>query len=230
MESAEERAELGAAALRPLTAEEAELVAAWPLPAGVPDAIVNQYQLADALNVSQTTLANWRRAGLPIEVEGKNGRSYEFRLSICFAWMKRRDAADFAAKHAAEDAAQQLRLALIGGEGAPGERKALSPREQKETLELEVVWMQAARRRGELMDAAEVAQALQTVFADFRDGLDALPDRLGRDLGLDGAAIEAAQLVCDDILEGARRRIAADFGLDGGPADDDTQKHGGLDL
>jgi hypothetical protein len=46
-----------------------------------------------------------------------------------------------------------------------------------------------------------------------------LPDRLGRELGLDGAAIEAAQLVCDDILEGARRRIAADFDLDNGLPD-----------
>jgi phage terminase Nu1 subunit (DNA packaging protein) len=230
MGSAEERAGPGVEALRRLTAEEAGLVAEWPLPAGVPDAIVNQYQLADALNVSQTTLANWRRAGLPIEVEGKNGRSYEFRLSICFAWMKNRDAADSAGRRAAEDAAQQLRLALIGGEGATGERKALSPREQKETLELEVVWMQAARRRGELMDAGEVIQALQAIFGDFRDGLDALPDRLGRDLGLGGAAIEAAQVVCDDILEGARRRIAADFGLDTGAADANPLGQRDLDL
>jgi hypothetical protein len=62
-----------------------------------------------------------------------------------------------------------------------------------------------------LIAAADVAEALQAIFAEIRDGLDAAPDRLGRELGLDGAAVEAAQRICDDILDAARRRLALDF-------------------
>lgn len=196
------------APMRALSNEETALVNAYPLPGGVPDAVVNQYQLADALGTSQTTLAHWRRLGMPVEVEGTNGRSYQFRLSLCFAWMRRREAEDRAARLAAEDATQQLRLALTGGTIAPGADAGLSKRDAIETLQLEKAWTDAARARGELVSAAEVAEALQAVFADIRDGLDAAPDRLGRELGLDGAGVEAAQVICDDILEGARRRIA----------------------
>lgn len=211
--------------LRALTAEESALAAGFPLPPGVPDAVVNQYQLADALDTSQTTLANWRRLGMPVEVEGTNGRSYQFRLSLCFAWMRKREAEDRAARLAAEDATQQLRLALTGGTLAPGSEPGLSKRDAIETLQLEKAWTDAARARGELIAAAEVAEALQAVFAEIRDGLDAAPDRLARDLGLDGAGIEAAQMICDDILEGARRRIADLFGAGrgaGDSADDDA--------
>lgn len=197
--------------MRVLSGEECALIAAYPLPDGVPDAVVNQYQLADALNTSQTTLANWRRLGLPVEVEGTNGRSYQFRLAICFAWMRRREAQDRAARLAAEDATQQLRLALTGGTVGPGADPGLSKRDAIETLQLEKAWTDAAKARGELVDATEAAEALQAVFAEIRDGLDAAPDRLGRELGLDGAGIEAAQLICDDILTGARRRIAGLF-------------------
>lgn len=205
--------------LRPLTPDEAALISAHPLPSGVPDALVNQYQLAEALATSQTTLANWRRLGLPFEVEGKNGRSYEFRLSVCFAWMKRREADDVAARLQSEGAAQQLRLALIGGEGAGSDRAGLSIKEQREVYEAEAAYMVAARRRGELIDAAEVAESLQILFAEFRDGLDAAPDRLARELGLDGKAIEAAQVICDDILSAASRRIAERFGTADGLTD-----------
>jgi phage terminase Nu1 subunit (DNA packaging protein) len=193
--------------LRPLTAGEERLVAAFPLPAGVPDAVVNKYQLADALAVSQTTLDNWRRAGLPVEEEGTNGRSYQFRLSVCHAWAAQRREGEASARRQAEGAAQQLRLALIGDDPGAAARSRLSPREQREILEAEVAYMQAARRRLELIEAEAVAEAFQDVFAAIRDGLDALPDRLGRELALDGAGIEAAQAICDDVMQGARRRV-----------------------
>ena len=52
--------------LRELTEDEAELVAAHPLPKGVPDALVNKSQLEVGLGVSGTTISNWlRRAARP---------------------------------------------------------------------------------------------------------------------------------------------------------------------
>jgi phage terminase Nu1 subunit (DNA packaging protein) len=201
--------------LRPLTVEEERLTESFPLPDGVPDALVNKYQLADALNVSQTTLDNWRRAGLPVEAEGTNGRSYQFRLSLCFAWSSKRSSDDDAARRHSEGAAQQLRLALIGDDPAAQARAGLSPKEQREVLETEHAYMIAARRRRELIDAEEVADAFQAVFAAIRDGLDAMPDRLARELALDGAAVEAAQAICDDVLQGARAHILELVGDDG---------------
>ncbi|SES76406.1 Phage DNA packaging protein, Nu1 subunit of terminase [Oceanicella actignis] len=194
-------------------------MAEYPLPAGVPDAVVNKYQLADALGKSQTTLDAWRRAGMPVESEGTNGRSYEFRLSVCFAWMAKRDAEEAAARLQAEGAAQQLRLALVGEDSAGGARVGLTPRQQREILELEHAYMIAARDRGELMRAEDVAEGIQDLLAAIRDGLDALPDRLGRECGLDGAAIEAAQRICDDVLDGARREILGMIGHAGAAAD-----------
>lgn len=194
--------------LRTLSPEEAALVAAYPLPAGVPDAVVNKYQLAHALDVSQTTLDKWRQDGLPFEEAGTNGRAYVFRLSVCYGWSSKRRADDASSRLASEGAAQQLRLALVGGDASAGAPKAhLSPREQRDLLELERAYMIAARDRGELMRADDVAETAQGVFVAIRDGLDALPDRLGRELGLDGAGIEAAQRIADDVLAGAIREI-----------------------
>jgi hypothetical protein len=65
----------------------------------------------------------------------------------------------------------------------------------------------AARRRRELIDAVAVGDAFQAVFAALRDGLDAMRDRLARELALDGAVVEAAQAICDDVLQGTRAHI-----------------------
>lgn len=201
-----------AAALRELTPDEAALVARHPLPEGVPDAEVNKFQLAHALDVSETTLDKWRRDGLPVESEGTNGRSYTFRLSVCYAWTVARREADQSARLRAEGAAQQLRLALIGGESAAGSRAALPPKEQRDLLDLEYAYMRAAAARGELMRAEDVAEAFQAVFAAIRDGLDALPDRAARELALSGPGVEALQRICDDVLDGARREVRAMIG------------------
>lgn len=202
-----------AAALRPLTEAEAATTAAHPLPDGVPDAEVNKFQLAHALDVSENTLGKWMQAAdFPVESVGTNGRSYSFRLSLVWAWRRAREGAEQARRLQAEGAAEQMRLALIGPQSAAGDRAKLSSKEQADLLALEYRYMQAARLRGELLDAEETAEEVEAAFAAIRDGLDALPDRAARELHLDGAAIEVMQNICDDILAAAARKIQGVIG------------------
>lgn len=205
-----------------LEGAEADLVARFPLPDGVPDAIVNKFQLAQALDISQTTLDKYRHEDLPVLEAGSNGRGYRFRLSVCYAWVRRRRHDDLAARQTSEDAARQLRLALIGDDPSAERRAGLSPKEQRAILEAEVVYMQAARQRRELVPVEEVAAALTTVFAMMRDALDALPDQVARIAALDGRALEAVQAVCDETLDMARHEIAEWVGTEDDQRGDDT--------
>lgn len=188
-------------------AEEAALVAAYPLPEGVQDATVNKAQLAQAMSVSENTVSAWLRAGLPYVEAGTNGRSYQFRLAVAYAWVTRRRAEEEASRAAGDRAAAQLQLALLGGEAAAGSAEGLSVADQRKLLELELVRSQAARARGELIARADVVEGLEAVFAALRDALDALPDRLGRELGVSGRDMERIEAACDDALEGARRAV-----------------------
>ncbi|MEO0680383.1 MAG: terminase small subunit [Pseudomonadota bacterium] len=201
-----------APSLRALTADEGAAVERHPLPEGVADAEMNKGQLAHALGVSPTTVDNWRQAGLPYDGEGTNGRPYVFRLSIAYAWVAARRDAESTRRKAADESAAQMRLAIVGGETAADMVEGLSPKEQREVIDLEYSHMRAAEARGELLRSEDVAEGLTRAFAAVRDGLDALPDRLARELSLDGAGVEAAQVICDDVLQAAVREVGEMFG------------------
>lgn len=205
--------------LAPLTGEFADLVARFPLPDGVPDAIVNKGDLAVALSVSNTTVSNWLAAGLPSIERGGNGRDYRFRLSVAYAWHAARRADEEASRAASEEAARQLQMSLLGGEEARPSQEALSLSDRKKLLELEYEHTRVAAQRRELLRFGEVTGAFEAVFAAIRDALDALPDRLGRECGLDGAQIERAQAACDDALAAAVREVGAVIGDGGGRGD-----------
>ena len=200
--------------LRPLTPEEAAKVEAYPLPDGTPDALVNRYLLKEALGKSLTTIDAYRHAGMPVETEGTNGKNYEYRLSLCWAWVCEREATTAAKKQHAEDAVAQMRLALTGGGAGAEERARLTPKEQKELLEVEVQWMIAARHRGELIHMDEVVTGVEAMLIAIREGVDSLPDRLERECNLDGKAVEAATRICDAFLSSAVNQIKELIGHD----------------
>lgn len=196
--------------LRPLTADEVALVEKWPLPNGAPDALVNKAQLATGLGVTETTLSAWLRRPekpLPYEVAGANGRSYQFRLSIAYAWMRAMRADEESAKAAGDAAAAQLSMALLGGESAAGEQGKMSLADQRKLLELEALRRVEATNRRELVWRSDVAEAFEDYNAAIRDALDALPDRLARELGLEGRDLEKIERACDDVLDGAAKAI-----------------------
>lgn len=193
--------------LPPLTDAEADLVARWPLPAGVPDALVNKAQLETALGVSQTTLSAYIRQGLPSVEAGTNGRSYVFRLSVAFAWQAARRADDDAMRAAGDQAAAQLQMALLGGDTAAPVDGKMTLADQRKLIELDLIRNEAARKRRELVRLDDVTFAIEAAFAAIRDALDALPDRLSRELGLDGRDMEKVETAADDILTAAVRGV-----------------------
>lgn len=203
-------------ALPPLAGWERDLVARYPLPGSVQDALVNKKLLAVALDVSTTTIDSWlvlpMDERIPWVTMGTNGRSYEFRLSVAYAWRQARDAAEATDRRLAESAAAQLRLELLGGSAADAARATLSPKELRETLAVEKEWTLAAQKRRELILAADVARAFEAVFTAIRDGLDATPDTVGRELALTGAQIEKVQNILDDVLREAQASIGTLLG------------------
>ena len=190
------------------------MCARHPLPEAVPDALMNKAQLEMALGVSQTTISNWLRQGLPFEEAGTNGRSYVFRLAVAHAWVQARRADDDAARAHGDRAAAQMQLALLGGETATPADGRLSLTDQRKLLELELQRMQAARLRGDLLRREDVVTLFEDVFAAIRDGLDALPDRIAREIGAEGRDLEAIEAVCDAALAQAAAQVREVIGDD----------------
>lgn len=196
--------------LRPLTDQEVALITSHPLPPGVPDTLVNKTQLEQGLQVSGTTISTWLRRSenpLPYETAGANGRSYQFRLSIAYAWMMAMRADEESAKAAGDAAAAQLSLALLGGETAAGTTGKMSLSDQRKLLELEALRRVEAQNRRDLVWRSDVADAFEVYNATIRDALDALPDVLARKLALEGRDLEVVQQACDDLLTGADRAV-----------------------
>jgi phage terminase Nu1 subunit (DNA packaging protein) len=179
----------------------------FPLPEGVTDAVVNKAQLAAAFSTSETTIDKWmRRKGFPVVAGGSNGVAYQFRLSEVWAWREAQKAQDAAHQRAVETAVHQLRMVLRNVEDDDSDL-ALSPRERRDEYEAEARYLATARQRRELVPTAEVLALLETLFGMIRDGLDAHPDRVARELGLDGGAVEKLVALNDDLINQLRRQI-----------------------
>lgn len=191
------------------------------LPDGVTDCEMNKSQLASAFGKSTVTIDDWISKGMPVKDRGTNGSAYTFQLSDCFRWYEDRKAVDRQRTEAAESAARQMRLALVGDDGAEGDDQfaELTPRERREIYETERQWMAAARDRGDLIRRDDAYDQLVALFEIIRDGLTALPDRLAREAALDGSQIERAIASCDEMIDELRTSIeAGPAGLDDGAA------------
>jgi len=177
------------------------------LPAGVVDAVLNRGELARALNKSEPTIDRYIVDGMPCLVEGTNGRAWEFQLSACWAWLKGRERAESEKRTIAESAVQQMRLALIGGNDLADSDRTLSPRERREAYDAEAAFMMAALQRLDLVRRGDVVEAWEEVFKIFREAMTAFPDRLEREVGLNGKALILAIELCDNVLAEAEKRI-----------------------
>lgn len=163
---------------------------------------MNISQLALAMRVSANTVGKWIAAGMPVLEAGKNGQEYRLRLSDCYAWKAYGDATRAAEKAAGDRAAQQMQLAFANITPR-GRAHRFTPAEQKQILLAAREWMEVSRLRGELVDFGEVVELLEAVLGEIRSALDALPDKIARELGLEGAATERVVRQCDGILERA---------------------------
>ncbi|WP_282129679.1 DUF1441 family protein [Roseobacter litoralis] len=116
------------------------------------------------------------------------------------------------AKAKGEAAAAQLQLSLLGGETASATDGKMTLADQRKVIELDMIRTNAARQRGDLVRRDDVSIAFDEVFSSIRDALDALPDRLGRELGLEGRDLEKCQTACDDVLHNAHRAVSEVIG------------------
>lgn len=177
------------------------------LPAGVVDAVLNRGDLARALNKSEPTIDRYVGDGMPFLAEGTNGRSWEFQLSACWRWLKDRDRIEAEKRTAAEMSVQQMRLALIGGNDIADSDRMLTPRQRQEAYDAERAFMMTALQRGDLVRRADVVETFETLLKTLRDAFIALPDRLEREAGLQGKALDLTQQLCDAALAEAERSI-----------------------
>lgn len=177
------------------------------LPAGVVDAVLNRGELARALNKSEPTIDKMVADGMPVLTEGTNGRAYAFQLSDCWRWLKGREQAEATERTIAETAVQQMRLALIGGNDVRDQDRILSPQQRQAAYDAERSFMLTALKRGEQVKRDEVVAAFEEVFIIIRNVLTALPDRLEREAGVHGKALDLAIKVCDGALSEAQSGV-----------------------
>ena len=187
----------------------------FPLPPGVADADMNQEELASALSQSVNTIAKWIREEMPVARPGRNGQPYVLRLSHCFAWMRwravQRD--ERAAHNRAQAAALQAELLGLRLEDPHAH---LSPKQRREMAEADLVWNKAQRERRQLVPGEDVRELLESLLSIIRDGVEAMPDRLERELQLRPEQVTAAIRVGRDVLNALTHRISAEqlTGLD----------------
>lgn len=180
--------------------EIARLVARFPLPEGVPDAVLNKRELAEFFGCSLPTLDAWIMDGMPSISEGTNGRQWEFQASAAYAWKCGRDEAEQVKSTEAQAAIAAMRLALIGGK-AGSSIQSLAPKERRELYEVEASYEKLKRERYQSLDRDEVMQVIADLLRMVRDGVSSLPDSLERRLNLDGKGVDVAVEACDDMLE-----------------------------
>lgn len=191
--------------------EIAEMVARYPLPEGVPDAVLNKRDLADFFAVSLPTLDAWVSSGLPALVEGTNGRSWEFQASVAWAWKCSRDESERLKSTEAQASIAAMRLALVGGK-AGDSIQSLAPKERQQLYEVEAAYEKLKRERNQSLDRDEVSVVMTKLLQIFRDSLSMLPDTLERKLGLDGKGVDAAVEHCDNTLGVLEHTVDKFFG------------------
>lgn len=181
-------------------------IKAYPLPDQVPDADMNQDELAAAFNVSANSINKWIKAGMPVAEQGGNGKSYVLRLSHCYAWKKAREA-DEAAQRSRNQRSIELMQAQFLGLEVDDPKAQLTPKQRREIAEAELSYQKARLGRRQLVELAEVVDLLTSLLATVRDGLSSMPDVLERTLNLETHQVETVVQVVDDTLTALERQI-----------------------
>lgn len=184
-----------------------DLVARYPLPAGVEDCVMTREELTDALAVSLPTITEWIGRGMPVKQRGGLGRPYEMVLSHCWAWRQAWKANEDLRSEQVKRAQQAMRLALVGG-SAGNSLEALDPKTRREILGVQMEQERFQRERNELLGREDVAETFDHLFGMIRDTLESAPDRAERKDALPSKATAALVEICDELLNEMNRRIA----------------------
>ena len=183
-----------------------DLVARYRLPDGVPDAVLNREELADALGTSINTISAWIAQGMPVQQVGGNGKAYELRLSHCHAWRQAQKASEELRSREAKEAIAAMRMALVGG-SAGDSIEGLDPKSRREILTAQIEHERFKAQRNQLLRRDDVRDLLEDLFALCRDTMEAAPDRVERVEAIPAKAVQALIEICDGVIDEYRRRI-----------------------
>lgn len=196
----------------------AKIIVRFPLPDGVPDASMNQAELAASLNVTVNTVGKFvsqsvlseaweNERQFPVIQQGGMGRAYVIKLSHAFAWREYRAALETgrAQKNRAAIEAMQAHFYGMDPDRQPGE--VLDPKTRRAMAEADILHNKAAMLRRKLVELGEVTELLESVFGIVRDGIEGMPDRLERELGLKPEQVSQVVRIGDDILRGIVEKV-----------------------
>jgi hypothetical protein len=107
-----------------------------------------------------------------------------------------------------DDFVAQQRMAFLGVKSTD-RQASLTPVQMRDLAQAELVWMQAAAKRGDLVPVDEMVDLLDGIFSEMRAGLDGFPDWLEREFSLSPDQVERAVAFCDGILSEVSDKIAA---------------------
>lgn len=185
----------------------AALLVKYPLPVGVRDADMNQEELAQALSTTVNTVSKWiKQDGLPVAQQGGLGKSYILRLSHCWAWKRARDAdLDIRARHN-KDQISRMQAEFLGLE-VSDPLSSLTAKDRRALADADIAYSRALQLRRQLVRLDDVVDLLESVLAIVRDGIEAMPDRLEREISLKPEEVDAVIRVGADVLRAISDKI-----------------------
>lgn len=187
-------------------------VAAWPLPEGVDDGILNRSQLAIAFRVSENTVTGWVKAGMPVQAEGQNGVAYEFRLSHCWAWRASRNAAAQEERRRGDALAQQAAMRFLNLDGDEAEtRGTLTAKQMQDWADAEYKRNRLDEQRGDLVQAQAMRALLEALLGAVRLWVQTLPDWCEREFGMQSDEVVKLEARGNQILEEMQESIRRDL-------------------
>ena len=149
--------------------------------------IVNKRELAQILGVSERTLTEWQREGMPMVVNAGRGASNQYDSSAVIQWRIAREV-----------------------NGATKE----SPKDRLDRLRGDQVELELAQLRRDLVQVAEIEPALGQFIADSVALMLSLPDKYAPLLAEAGSP-DAMHALLEDMIEELRQQLGSyEFGDD----------------
>ena len=139
---------------------------------------VNKHDLSEILGISERTLTEWQKDGLPIEYEGERGEANRYDTAKVIAWWIAREV---------------------------GKVQAESPKDRLARLQADKVELDIAKDLGKLIAVEDIEPAWIAMVTDARSFLRAQPERLAHLLELSEGVDAKRDLLVETLDEFLRK-------------------------